>query len=176
MRLPPFEMERLQSIWEHQVAWNVSESGVEPLRVEELARTDAEREAVMRQALGYTQTNGTLELRALIASMYPGSQPGNITVTNGGSEANCVTLMHLLDPGDQVVLMTPNYMQAPGLAHALGARVTPWPLRMNAAATRWEPDLAALRTLVTDRTRIIFICNPNNPTGSRMTAAELDEV
>ena len=67
MRLPRFEMERLQSIWEHQVAWNVSESGVEPLRVEELARTDAEREAVMRQALGYTQTNGTLELRALIA-------------------------------------------------------------------------------------------------------------
>jgi len=169
-------MERLQSIWENQVAWNVSESGVEPLRVEELARTDAEREAVMRQALGYTQTNGTRELRTLIASMYPGSQPDNVTVTNGGSEANCVTLMHLLDPGDEVVLMTPNYMQAPGLANALGARVIAWPLRVNAAGTRWEADVAALRTLASERTKIIFICNPNNPTGSRLTAAELDDI
>jgi len=169
-------MERLQSIWEHQVAWNVSESGVEPLRVEELARTDAEREAVMRQALGYTQTNGTLELRALIAAIHPGARPDNVTVTNGGSEANCIALMHLLEPGDEVVLMTPNYMQAPGLANALGARVTAWPLRVNSAGTRWEPDLAGLQTLVTGRTKIIFICNPNNPAGSRLTGAELDEV
>ena len=176
MRLPRFEMERLQSIWEHQVAWNVSESGVEPLRVEELARTDAEREAVMRQALGYTQTNGTLELRALIAAIHPGARPDNVTVTNGGSEANCITLMHLLEPGDEVVLMTPNYMQAPGLANALGAKVTAWPLRVNSAGTRWEPDLAKLQTLVTGRTKIIFICNPNNPAGSRLTGAELDEV
>ena len=176
MRLPPFEMERLQSIWEHQVAWNLSESGVEPLRVEELARSDAEREAVMRQALGYTQTNGTRELRGLIASMYPGAQPDNITVTNGGSEANFITLMHLLGPGDEVVLMTPNYMQAPGLAAALGATVTTWPLRLNATATRWEPDLAALGSLARDRTKVIFICNPNNPTGSRLTSEELDHV
>ena len=176
MRFDPFEMERLQSIWEHQVAWNLSESGVEPLRVEELARTQAEREAVMRQALGYTQTNGTPELRTLIASMYAGAAPENVDVTNGGSEANCITLMHLLEPGDEVVLMTPNYMQAPGLAIALGATVTPWPLRVNGEGTRWEPDLEALEALAGKRTKIIFICNPNNPTGARATSDELDRI
>lgn len=176
MRLVAFEMERLQSIWEHQVAWNLSESGVEPLRVEELARTDAERESVMRQALGYPQTNGTRQLRTLITSMYPGAAAENITVTNGGSEANCITLLHLLDPGDELVLMTPNYMQAPGLAAAFGARVTPWPLRVNEAATRWVSDLTSLRTLASERTRIIFICNPNNPTGARLTSDELDGI
>ncbi|MEO5897572.1 MAG: aminotransferase class I/II-fold pyridoxal phosphate-dependent enzyme [Vicinamibacterales bacterium] len=176
MRLAAFEMERLQSIWEHQVAWNLSESGVEPLRVEELARTDGERESVMRQALGYTQTNGTQQLRTLIASIYPGAAPENITVTNGGSEANCITLMHLLDPADEVVLMTPNYMQAPGLAAAFGATVTPWPLRVDAAGTRWVSDLTSLQTLVSERTRIIFICNPNNPTGARLTSEELDGI
>lgn len=169
-------MERLQSIWENQVAWNLSESGVEPLRVEELARTEAEREAVMRQPLGYTQTNGTAELRTLIASMYTGAAPENVDVTNGGSEANCITLMHLLEPGDEVVLMTPNYMQAPGLASALGAHVTPWPLRVNGEGTRWEPDLEALDALVGERTKIIFICNPNNPTGARATSEELDRI
>lgn len=174
MRFEPFAMERLQSIWEHQVAWNVSESGVQPLRLEELALTDADRHELMRQPLAYTQTNGTIQLRGLIASMYPGAGAGHVEVTNGGSEANCITLMHLVQPGDEVVLMTPNYMQAPGLLKALGASIVPWPLRSDGG--RWAPDLAALGSLVTPRTKAIFICNPNNPTGSRLTAAELDAI
>jgi aspartate/methionine/tyrosine aminotransferase len=128
MRLEPFAMERLQSVWEHRVAWNVSESGVEPLRLEELADTDEDRAALLSQGLGYSQTNGTADLRAAIAAMYPGATAENILVTNGGSEANCVALLHLLEPGDQVVMMTPNYMQALGLARGLGADVRTWPL------------------------------------------------
>lgn len=72
--------------------------------------------------------------------------------------------------------MTPNYMQAPGLAAALGANVTAWTLRVTSDRSRWEPDLAALDSLVGDRTKIIFICNPNNPTGARITADELDAI
>ena len=176
MRLEPFDMERLQSIWEHQVAWNVSESGVEPLRVEELALTAEDRDALLRQPLAYTQTNGTLPLRRLIADLHLGAGPDHIQVTNGGSEANLITLLHLVQPGDEVVLMTPNYMQAPGLARALGAAVVPWPLRPASDGSRWEADLAALGSLITPRTRIVFICHPNNPTGCRLTAAELDAI
>lgn len=176
MRLEPFAMERYQSIWEHQVAWNVSESGVEPLRVEELAQSDGERESLLRQPLAYTQTNGTVALRRLIADLHDGASPDHIQVTNGGSEANLITLLHLVQPGDDVVLMTPNYMQAPGLARALGANVIPWPLRENTEGTRWAADLSALETLVTPRTRLVFICHPNNPTGCRLTAAELDGI
>jgi aspartate/methionine/tyrosine aminotransferase len=176
MRFEPFAMERLQSVWEHQVAWNVSESGVEPLRVEELATTDEEREALLRQPLAYTQTNGTLELRTRIAAMYPGASPANIQVTNGGAEANCVTLLHLVHAGDEVVMMLPNYMQAPGLLKALDATVHAWPLHVNESGTRWEPDIERLHTLVTSRTKAIFICNPNNPTGSRLTEGELDAI
>lgn len=169
-------MERLQSTWEHQVAWNVSESGVEPLRVEELALTHEDREALLRQPLAYTQTNGTVELRNQIAALYSGATLDHIQVTNGGSEANCVTLMHLADRGDEVIVMTPNYMQAPGLLRTIGATVIPWPLRVDSNGTRWEPDLAALDRLVTPRTTAIFICTPNNPTGSRLTDAELDVI
>jgi aspartate/methionine/tyrosine aminotransferase len=176
MRFEPFAMERLQSIWENQVAWNVAESGVEPLRVEELATTDEHREALLRQPLGYTQTNGTLELRNEIAAMYPDATPAHIQVTNGGSEANCVTLLHLVQPGDEVVMMLPNYMQAAGLLKALDANLRPWPLRIDQAGRRWEPDLEQLETLLTPRTKAIFICNPNNPTGSRLTDHELDAI
>jgi aspartate/methionine/tyrosine aminotransferase len=176
MRLEPFAMERFQSTWEHQVAWNLSESGVEPLRVEELALTEQDREAVLRQPLAYTQTNGTIELRTSIAALYPGATSEHVQVTNGGAEANLCTLLQIVQPGDRVVMMTPNYMQAPGLARALGASVVEWPLRMTADATRWEPDLALLDQLVDAHTRVIFICHPNNPTGARLTTAELDGI
>jgi len=176
MRLEPFEMERFQSTWEHQVAWNLSESGVEPLRLEELALTERDREAVLRQPLAYTQTNGTLELRTLIAGLYSEARPANVQVTNGGAEANLCTLLQIVEPGDEIVMMVPNYMQAPGLVRALGATVVPWPLRVNEPATRWVPDLPLLERLVNPRTRGIFICHPNNPTGTRLTAEELDQI
>lgn len=169
-------MERFQSTWEHQVAWNLSESGVEPLRVEELALTDADREALLRQPLAYTQTNGTIELRRLISGLYPGTGPEFIQVTNGGAEANLITSLQIVQPGNDVVMMTPNYMQAPGLVRGLGANVIAWPLRVNGEGTRWEPDFAALESLVTPRTKAIYICHPNNPTGCRLTAEELDRL
>ena len=75
MKLEPFALERWQSIWENRVAWNLSESGVHPLRLEELAVSDAERRAVLTQELGYTQTNGTPELAQAIASLYRARAP-----------------------------------------------------------------------------------------------------
>ena len=178
MKLETFEMERLQSTWENRVAWNVSESGVHPLRVEEVAETDADRAALLSLHLGYSQTNGTPELRAAIAAMYPGATADNIEVTNGGSEANCIALMHLVEPGDRVVMMTPNYMQIRGLARALGASVEQWPLieDADAAQPRWRPDLERLKQLTASGARAIVICNPNNPTGARLTADELEAI
>jgi aspartate/methionine/tyrosine aminotransferase len=179
MKLEPFALERFQSIWENRVAWNVSESGVHPLRVAELVDTPALQGALLEHELGYPQTNGTAELRESIAAMYPDATPDHVQVTNGGSEANCVLLMRLVEPGDEIVFMTPNYMQASGLARGLGATVRPWRLRETAtdhAELRWAPDLDELKDLVTPKTRAILLCNPNNPTGARLDAAALDEV
>jgi aspartate/methionine/tyrosine aminotransferase len=174
MRFEAFALERFQSTWENRVAWNLAESGVHPLRLEELAETVADRDALFAQQLGYTQTNGTAELRALIAALYPGAAAEHVEVTNGGSEANCVVLWGLLEPGDEMVMMAPNYMQVRGIARALGAVVRPWPLVET--ASRWEPDLDALDDIVSPATKIIAICNPNNPTGARLTSSELDRI
>src|SRR5688572_2525407 len=178
MKFETFEMERMQSTWENRVAWNVSESGVHPLRVEEVADTDADRAALLGLHLGYSQTNGTPELRAAIAAMYPGATPEHIEVTNGGSEANCIAMMHLIEPGDRVVVMTPNYPQMRGLARGLGAIVEHWPLieDADAPAPRWRPDLDRLARLTASGARVIVICNPNNPTGARLTADELETI
>jgi aspartate/methionine/tyrosine aminotransferase len=108
--------------------------------------------------------------------MCPGATAEHIEVTNGGSEANCIAIWHLLQPGDQMVMMTPNYMQVRGLARGVGAEVRDWRLVHDRAAERWRPDLDALSSLVSDRTKVLAICNPNNPTGARFSEAELDAI
>ena len=174
MKFEPFALERLQSIWENRVAWNVAESGVHPLRVSELADTAELRAAVFDQELGYPQTNGTAALRETIAATYPGATIDQVQVTNGGSEANCVLLMRLIEPGDEIVFMTPNYLQIAGLARALGATVRPWRVTTDGAEYRWDVD--ELERLVTPKTRAICLCNPNNPTGARLGESTLDAI
>ena len=132
MKLETFAMERLQSMWENRVAWNVSESGVHPLRVDELVDDPASIAALLTQELGYPQTNGTVELRSAIAAMYPGATRITSRSPTAAPRPTALLLMRLVEPGDEIVLMTPNYMQAPGLARGLGATVT-------AVAARREP-------------------------------------
>lgn len=176
MRVEPFAMERFQSTWEHQVRFNLSESGVHPLSVRELVGEGAVLDAVLDQPLIYTQTNGTEALRTSIATLYPGATAAHVEVTNGGAEANFLAAWYLVQPGDEVVILVPTYMQTHGLVRAFGGVVREWPLVEDRAAGRWRPDLDRLAALVGPRTRAIVICTPNNPTGARLTASELDAV
>src|SRR5580765_5235892 len=118
MRVEPFAMERMQSTYENLVDFNLSESGVHPLKLRELVDDDESREALLGESLRYTQTNGTDALRTLVAGLYPGATASHIQITNGGAEANYLAMWRLVGPADQVVMMTPNYGQTWGLAHA----------------------------------------------------------
>jgi aspartate/methionine/tyrosine aminotransferase len=174
MRIAPFTLERVQSEWEHRVRYNLSESGVHPLSVRGLLGDGAALEALIDAPLIYTQTNGTPELRASIAALYPGAEADHVQVTNGGSEANFVVTWRMVEPGDEVVVMVPAYMQVAGLVPAFGGTVREWPMARTGGV--WRPDLDRLSALVTTKTRAIVINTPNNPTGARLTAADLDAI
>jgi len=176
MKLEQFAMERMQSTYENLVEFNLSESGVRPLTPRELIEDTDGLEGLLDQPLVYTQSNGTIDLRRSIATMYPGAGIEHIEVTNGGSEANFITTFNLIEPGDDVVMLVPNYMQTWGLSRAFGGTIREWRLVEDHAAGKWRVDLAALDTLVTARTKLIVICNPNNPTGARLTATDLDAI
>jgi aspartate/methionine/tyrosine aminotransferase len=176
MRIEPFDMERMQSTYENQVAFNLSESGVHPLSLGDLLDTDEHRASLMQEALRYTQSNGTPALRNLIATQYPGATADHIQVTNGGAEANYLVVWNLVEPGDDVVMMVPNYMQTRGLARAFGASVREWPLVRPAGSAGWRVEADRLVDLVTPQTKLIIICNPNNPTGARFEADDLDRI
>jgi aspartate/methionine/tyrosine aminotransferase len=176
MKLDVFAMERMQSTYENQVELNLSESGVIPLRLAELVDDEAARTALFERELRYTQSNGTIPLRASIAAMYNDATPDCVQVTNGGSEANYITIWNLIDPGDEVILMVPNYMQTWGIARAFGGSVREWPLVEKGSPGRWTVDTDALSALVTPLTKLIVICNPNNPTGARFESADLERI
>jgi aspartate/methionine/tyrosine aminotransferase len=172
MRLEPFAMERMQSEWENRVAHNLSESGVHPMAVNELLDPD-EQAQLLRQKLVYVQSNGSDELRAAIAALYPGAGPEHVTAANGTAEANFIAAWRVVEPGDDVVLILPNYMQLWGVIRSFGATIAEVPLR---EADAWRLDLDALRRAVTPRTRLIAVCNPNNPTGAILSDAERHEI
>ncbi len=170
----PFELERLMSIWEHQVAYNLSESGVKPLTARELVQDDpAFIEELLTTELNYPQTNGSVELREYIAALYPGATVDNVLVTTGAAQANFTTILTALDPGDEIVVMLPNYMQIWGLAQNFGLTVKSFSLR---AELGWGFDVAELGWVVSNKTKMIAVCNPNNPTGHIMPAAEREAV
>ena len=106
--------------------------------------------------------------------IYPGTTTDHVQVTNGGSEAE---LHHHLEPrraGRRGRHDGAELHADLGLARAFGATIRDWPLVETPGG--WRVDIAALDRLVSPRSKLIVICNPNNPTGARFDAADLDAI
>ncbi len=183
MKIEPFEMERLQSQWENLVEYNLSESSVHPMAVAELVEDEKLLRELLDQKLGYSQTNGTIELRRQIAGLYPGADVDNVLVTTGAAEANFLAVWRVVEPGDQIVLMLPNYMQIWGLARSLGASIVPfrlcedrgWSVDLEQLSRAISPGSTSLRR-ASPPTRLIAVCNPNNPTGAVLAETEMQAI
>lgn len=99
--------------------------------------------------------------------------PEDVLITAGAAEANYLCLRQLLEPGDQIVTETPGWPQAAVMARAIGADLR---LVKRHEKDGWRLDLDALSAAVTERTKLIFLSNPNNPTGQLFTAKEVHQI
>ena len=169
MKFPSFDLERIQSIYENSVEINLTESGIEPLSLKELMNPK-ELEELLNLPLGYGYTQGTPLLRQRISNLYEGADENNVLVTSGSSEAIFLSTVLTVSKGDRVVMMTPNYLSFNGVAEALGADVDYVPLLKK---EKWEWDLDCLDEVVSNKTKVISICNPNNPTGSVLNLEQM---
>lgn len=176
MRIDLFRMERTQCLYEHEVDYNLSESGVLPLRVEEILE-GRDPASFLSLGLKYCESDGSKELRDHIAAWY-GTTRDHVVVTNGGSEANFTALWALLEKDGHATVMLPNYLQSWGLSRAFAGRTNPFYLveRRENGKARWALDVDGLQRAVTRKTRVIVVTNPNNPTGGVLNAEEMDEV
>ena len=99
--------------------------------------------------------------------------PDDVLITAGAAEANYLAFMQLVQPGDQVIVERPGWPQAEVLAQAVGAELC---VIDRDEEDGWRLPLDRLADAATDKTRLIFISNPNNPTGRLMSRAELEEL
>jgi aspartate/methionine/tyrosine aminotransferase len=169
MPIEIFEMERMQSTWENIVEYDLSESGVRPLTLRELMEMGFDLDSFLDVPLGYSQSNGTLELREALTKIYPGATVDHIEVTNGTSEANFLVALSQIRAGDRFAFETPNYMQLWGVPRSLGAETRTFRLRPDAC---WEPDWDEFDRAI-DGARMVYVSNPNNPTGSVLSDAAM---
>ena len=173
MNFEIFELERNQSLFENEVDYNLSESGVHPLKLSEILTRD-EQDELLNTNLFYGYTNGTPQLRQRVADLYGSSITiKNVLITSGSAEANFLAVMTQLEPGDEIVYMVPNYLQIYHLARSFGIKVINLPIRQDLG---WQWDLDELRSVITPKTKMIAVCNPNNPTGALVSDDVMDGV
>ncbi len=170
----PFMMERMMSKFEQDVEFNLSESGVHPILLKDLLGHEAKYiNNFLESDLNYPYVNGIPELRQNIAQLYNGANPDNVLVTVGAIEANYISTRTLLTAGDEIVIMLPNYMQIWGISKNHQYKIKTFHLRENQG---WSPDIDQLNDIVSTNTKLIAICNPNNPTGYILTDNEIDKI
>ena len=119
---------------------------------------------------------GLPELRAHViaqAGLTGLCTPDDVLITAGAAEANYLALRQLLNPGDGIVTETPGWPQAAVLARAIGAKLT---LVERFESEGWRLSLDRLAAAITPRTRVIFLSNPNNPTGQLLSGSELTAI
>jgi aspartate/methionine/tyrosine aminotransferase len=172
MKIETFDLERVQSLWENRVKYNLTESGIHPYTLDELF-THEEIEKLHSVRLGYGQTNGSIALREAVGRLYRGLDLDNVLITTGSAESNFIASWSLLEPGDEMVYMLPNYQQLWGLARSFGSTVKPFHLRQE---LNWEPDCDELRAAVSGKTKLIAVCNPNNPTGHTLSEESIKTI
>jgi len=173
-RIDLFQMERMQSLYWHQVEYDLSESGVSPMSIRDLLGPIADAETFLQTRLGYPLSEGAEETRANIAAWYADATAEHVTLVNGGSEANLLVLWTLLGRGDRLAFMVPNYLQGWGLGRHFGKATDTFRLRLRDG--RWTLDVEELQEAVTKDTKVVMVCNPNNPTGAVLSEDEMDAV
>src|SRR5712671_7385548 len=162
MNFHNFELEYFQSQFERLVEINLADSSVQCANVSDLLAGEDPR-PLLELPLYYPEVNGTALLRERIAALYPNASAANVLVTVGAAQANWMVCSTLLEPGDEVVVVSPGYRQVWGLARNLGCRVGEAQLRPD---NDWQLDVDELESLAGAKTKLISIVNPNNPTGS----------
>lgn len=174
MKFTPFDLEYSQSVWEQKVDFNLTESGVHPITLQELIGNDESLlNKLLSTEINYPHVNGSPQLRESIASLYNQATINNVLVTVGAAEANQIVMQTLLEDGDELATITPTYKQVWGIAENQGYKVKTFSLN---SGDSWSLNIDELAAAVNEKTKIVAVVNPNNPTGHILTKTEMQHI
>jgi len=174
-RRMPIEIESPEEVGYGTITCNLAESSVADASLEEI---DADLRGLV---LRYGDHRGLPALRELVAadggrSLPPGAtplRPDDVLATVGAAGALFIVATALLEPGDELVVVRPNYATNLETPRAIGADLRILDLQPS---TGWATDPDALAALITPRTRLVSITNPHNPTGAVIDLTTLREI
>ncbi|MEX2540266.1 MAG: pyridoxal phosphate-dependent aminotransferase [Trueperaceae bacterium] len=129
---------------------------------------DAVRDALARGMTKYTASEGTFELRQAVCDKFGrenglGYSPDQVMISTGGKQVLYNAFMAVLNPGDEVIVPAPYWVSYPAQIQLAGGVTVPVP---TSADEGFVPDPRALRDAISDRTRVILVNSPCNPTGA----------
>ena len=131
-----------------------------------------------RKVLEYSPSQGFLSLRKKLAEYYSKYRielsPDDIIVTSGGSEAVLFAFLSCLNPGDEIIIPEPAYANYMAFAVSAGAVIKTVPSSIETGFAL--PPVEKFEELITERTKAILICNPNNPTGYLYSRKEMNQI
>jgi aspartate/methionine/tyrosine aminotransferase len=164
MKINPFRLERYFAQYEFSSRYLLSSSDCDGFLLKEiLALADSkEREQWDTLQLGYTESSGLPELREEIAKLYKNVSSNEVFVLSPG-EANFMAMNVLLRPGDHVICMAPAYQSLYEVAKSIGCELSFW--NPSSDANAWYYDPEELNKLINNKTKLIILNFPHNPTG-----------
>ena len=177
MFIEPFEVEIWMNEWETRCTYNLAETCVASITINELLALSGRDEADLYELLSMKLTYGDIEgsdrLRAAISKLYANTSIADITITHGTIAANMLVHKGLVERGDHVVSIIPTYQQHYSIPRSIEANVATLSLE---ASDGFLPDLDRLRSMVTLETKLIALTNPNNPTGALIERPMLEAI
>lgn len=177
MQIEPFKVEIWMNEWETQCTYNLAETCVASITVEELLALSGgsadDLSGLLQMKLTYGDIEGSPRLRTAIANLYANQCIEDITVTHGTIAANMLVHKAIVEPGDHVLSIVPTYQQHYSIPKSIQADVTTLALREE---DDFLPNLEALKAAVKPNTKLIAFTNPNNPTGALIERPMLEDM
>lgn len=178
MKIKPFAVEEWMNGYETGARYNIAETCVDSVSMEELFSLCGEDlqafwNAFSARRLTYGDIEGAPVFKEGVCGLYRTIRPQEVVTTHGASGANHHVFYSLVEPGDRVVSIMPTYQQLYSIPEGYGADVQMLTLRQE---NGYLPDLEELRRLAVPGTRLICLNNPNNPTGALMPTEFLNAI
>lgn len=156
------------------IQYNLGESGVEDMNLEEMLKvTDTSTEELLQCSFKNNDTYGSLELRKQIASLYENVDPENILVTTGSSEGLYIYFQYRFEPGANVITLFPAFQSLYEVPRYLGYELRKLDLKPEDG---YRLDMEKLESMIDEKTKILILNNPHNPTGMMLTDEEIEKI
>jgi len=174
MKINDFLLERLFAKYEFEIPYLLCASDCESFSIEEILQFEEGASIKFNKLkLGYADSQGSPELRDAISTLYSSISNQDLLAFAGAEEGIFAFMNVILNPGDHIIVQFPAYQSLFEIAQAIGCNVTKWPMD---AKNNWELDLEFLIENIREKTKVIVINFPHNPTGSLISKTKFEKI